>query len=434
MKWRFAFLSLILLLVLITGCLPSPTVTVTVPTHITTPTVITPTTRTTIVTPTTTLPTTTTVITPTTSIPPVTTIPVSGQRNYDTKHTITLTNDGSGTVTTLNIRVALVTALTPGQNEKTLSITPNNYTLSTDDMGNNIATFSFTNIGVGGQVTIEIDDSLTVSAVSYDLTAGTAGAETSFLSPEPYMESDNTQIQSLAAQITQDKTSPADKARAIYDWIGDHIKYAGYIPDIKGAVYALENTSGDCTEFACLMVALCRAAGIPARFLEGVTYTSVTNDPKHDWTEIYLPGPGWVPVDATWGRTKTARDKYFGRMTPDHILVMTGNPGLLAKYANTFNCMEYQWWGSHLSFTDTWKVINRSKPDSLLCTEAEFQQLVAVYASWGYEFSQSYDNYSQQAYDNKWTSFWIGDQNNESHRLNFDKSGNQWKPKTIPAY
>lgn len=77
------------------------------------------------------------------------------------------------------------------------------------------------------------------------------------------------------------------------------------------------------------MIALCRVAGIPARFVEGVIYKPGTTqqiDPRHDWLEVYLPGIGWVPVDPTWGRFKDKRDQYFAGADSQQIIVTTGHP------------------------------------------------------------------------------------------------------------
>lgn len=64
----------------------------------------------------------------------------------------------------------------------------------------------------------------------------------------------------------------------------------------------MENKAGDCSEYSYLFVALCRAAGIPARIQAGFAFhltNSVTED-GHMWVEYYLMNYGWVPTDPTW--------------------------------------------------------------------------------------------------------------------------------------
>jgi transglutaminase-like putative cysteine protease len=90
----------------------------------------------------------------------------------------------------------------------------------------------------------------------------------------------------------------------------------------------------DCTEYASLMIALCRASGIPARYVEGLAVlgekTKESARTEHAWLEVYLPGSGWVPMDPTMGRFPLNRDAYFARILPNHIIVTRGrNPSTL---------------------------------------------------------------------------------------------------------
>jgi transglutaminase-like putative cysteine protease len=52
-----------------------------------------------------------------------------------------------------------------------------------------------------------------------------------------------------------------------------------------------------------LFTALSRAAGVPSRTVWGIIKTPWTpSQPKgnfasHNWSEVYFPGSGWIPVD-----------------------------------------------------------------------------------------------------------------------------------------
>jgi hypothetical protein len=95
-----------------------------------------------------------------------------------------------------------------------------------------------------------------------------------------------------------------------------------------GALQVLNNpNSAVCLEFTDLFIALSRAAGIPAREIDGYAYTtntnqrplSLTEDVLHAWPEYYdFDKKTWIMVDPTWGNT-TAGIDYFDALDFDHI-------------------------------------------------------------------------------------------------------------------
>ena len=77
-----------------------------------------------------------------------------------------------------------------------------------------------------------------------------------FLNPEKYIESDNPELLTLAATL---KTpDPPATSERIFQWVATHITYSGFSGKSRGALFALKNKSGDCTEFMYLFAALCR--------------------------------------------------------------------------------------------------------------------------------------------------------------------------------
>lgn len=110
-------------------------------------------------------------------------------------------------------------------------------------------------------------------------------------------------VKALADRITKGKRTVLEKARAIYDWTCENTcrdpktKGCG-----KGDVCALlKNPRGKCTDISSLFVALCRAAGVPAREVFGIRLGKKDGDDitgwQHCWSQFYLPGYGWVPAD-----------------------------------------------------------------------------------------------------------------------------------------
>ena len=75
------------------------------------------------------------------------------------------------------------------------------------------------------------------------------------------------QVQKLADEITQGKTTPKDMARALYEWVAVNISYAGNCVGIGTVVprdldFVLGNRMGDCKDHATLLQALLAAKGI----------------------------------------------------------------------------------------------------------------------------------------------------------------------------
>jgi transglutaminase-like putative cysteine protease len=79
--------------------------------------------------------------------------------------------------------------------------------------------------------------------------------------------------------------------------------------------HVAKTLSGDCTEYAMLAAAMCKAQGIPARTALGLIYVCDGEHTAtlafHMWTEVYVRGQ-WLGLDATLGR---------GSVGPDHIKI-----------------------------------------------------------------------------------------------------------------
>ncbi len=92
---------------------------------------------------------------------------------------------------------------------------------------------------------------------------------------------------------------------------------------------------GACRDTAVLLAENLRDAGLAARVVSG--YLRETDEEirraegsLHAWTEVFLPGAGWVALDPTLGRPPSERETYFAHYTPDHIIVTMGrNPSTL---------------------------------------------------------------------------------------------------------
>jgi len=67
---------------------------------------------------------------------------------------------------------------------------------------------------------------------------------------------------------------------------------------------ALEKRGGVCQDFAHVMLSMCRALGIPTRYVSGYLYNGPREllrgaQASHAWCEVYVPRAGWRGLDPT---------------------------------------------------------------------------------------------------------------------------------------
>jgi transglutaminase-like putative cysteine protease len=258
---------------------------------------------------------------------------IAGQREYEVRQNLMLVNEGPGEPEKQNIWVALIRDFPPYQEVLSMDVSPSNYQLISDEYGNQYAEFELSNHPAGTTKSIKIDYRITVNELTYDLSACKGEVPDDFTQPELHIESANPQIVALASELSRGKKTICEQARAIYDYVGKELVYT-YNGKNWGAQATLGKMGADCTEYASLLVALSRSQGIPARYFEGLLFLNQETKEKarleHAWTDIYMPGAGWVTVDPTLGRALGDRDTYFAHHTPEHIIVTLGpNPSTL---------------------------------------------------------------------------------------------------------
>ena len=83
--------------------------------------------------------------------------------------------------------------------------------------------------------------------------------------------------------------------------IVQRVKYQPGITEVTStAAEALALGSGVCQYHAHLMLACCRARGIPARYVSGyIEPGDVPHGASHAWVDVWLEGAGWISVDVT---------------------------------------------------------------------------------------------------------------------------------------
>ena len=138
-----------------------------------------------------------------------------------------------------------------------------------------------------------------------------------YLSPAEFIDSDHERIRAKAGDIVRSVPDPVERARVLYRAVRDEVRYDPYIdytdPETYRASSVLAKGHGYCVGKASVYVALCRAAGIPARLgLADVKNHLAT--PRlleavgtdlfayHGYVEV-MPGHEWVKATPTFNVT-----------------------------------------------------------------------------------------------------------------------------------
>ena len=103
----------------------------------------------------------------------------------------------------------------------------------------------------------------------------------------------------------------APRVQAVVDWIHENVEYGVTSLPTTGTVEVFERRGGMCRDFAHLGVALCRALGIPARYVFGYMPDIGIPGPYppmdfHAWFEVWL-GTSWWTFDARFNTPRIGR-------------------------------------------------------------------------------------------------------------------------------
>ncbi|MGD9117558.1 MAG: transglutaminase-like domain-containing protein [Dehalococcoidia bacterium] len=129
-----------------------------------------------------------------------------------------------------------------------------------------------------------------------------------FLKPTNVIDSDHPTVREKSGELIEGKEDVIEKAKSLFYFVRDEIKYNIYVsksrPEYFKASRTLSRKEGYCVQKAVLLVALGRAAGIPA----GLGFARLRNNllpqktvdwlggniiPFHGYAEFYLNGD-WV--------------------------------------------------------------------------------------------------------------------------------------------
>ena len=120
--------------------------------------------------------------------------------------------------------------------------------------------------------------------------------------PSPLAEPDAV-MRAAAVQLRAEQGDNAALAARINGWTHAQLRYRTGATDFSTTgAEALARGEGVCQDYTHIMLAVCRAAGLPARYVSGHL---LGEGAMHAWVEVLLPGDDgaiWQPFDPTNNR------------------------------------------------------------------------------------------------------------------------------------
>ncbi len=144
-----------------------------------------------------------------------------------------------------------------------------------------------------------------------------------YCKPTGLWSSNTTIFREKAQEIAGNETKVLTIIKKFVRWIANNISYRpSEIPKYPNET--ISSRKGDCDDQANLLIAFCRAIGIPAYLQVGCIYISQYNVNRtywsghllirqtkigwHGWAMVYIPPWGWLPVDLTYVKGDLRKD------------------------------------------------------------------------------------------------------------------------------
>lgn len=262
-------------------------------------------------------------------------------------------NYGPGTVKTLDIYLPIPHSRDNQVLVGKVEFDPEPDRIIEDSWGQKIAHFLYADLGAGAVVKPSWRVKAKIYAVEYFIYPDRVGSLEDIPSEirEKYTQDGDKYrlhdpyIQKLAQKVAGKEKNPYWIARRVFDFLGKHLSYnlkplGGWNP----APTVLKRGTASCSEYSYSMIALCRALGVPIRYVGAVSRRgddASIDEVYHRWTEVYLPPYGWIPFDANKGDTDRPGRGVLGIGNVDARYIITTENG---------GGDEYLWFGYNYGF------------------------------------------------------------------------------------
>lgn len=245
-------------------------------------------------------------------------------------------NFGPNRMNELNVWIAIPENMNNQELLGPVDFDPKPTAVIADQWGQQIAQFRFTDLAAGEFVELTMSARATLYANRYFVRPDQVGSlddipediTSVYLVNEDKFSVDSEVIRDAVKSAVGDETNPYWIARSIFNYVIDHLEY-----ELAGgwniAPTVLERGNGSCSEYSFVYIAMCRAAGLPARYVGSLVIRgddASFDEVFHRWVEVYLPGFGWFPVDPSGGDSQWphAQARAFGFLNNRFLITTAG--------------------------------------------------------------------------------------------------------------
>jgi transglutaminase-like putative cysteine protease len=147
--------------------------------------------------------------------------------------------------------------------------------------------------------------------------------------PTRFLQCDDKRVVELARKAVGDTKDAVEAVRRIESFVARYVDNKSMSVGYASAAEVVESRQGDCSEFAVLTAALCRAVGIPAQVVVGIAYVKefagMQGFGGHAWDQAYVGGDErgqggkWISLDAAF------KSAGWGGYDAGHIALAVGN-------------------------------------------------------------------------------------------------------------
>ncbi len=249
-----------------------------------------------------------------------------------------LYNYGPGQVRDLTVNLAIPESLPNQELLSKIEFSTSPTKTAADKWGQPCAVFNVGTVSAGSRQLLSYSVNAKVSAIRYLIDPRQTGTLDDI--PQEIREAytvdgsryriNTPYIRETAERIVGDEKNTYWIARKIFNYLIEHVDYemvGGWdVPEV-----ILKRGTGSCSEYTFAYIALCRAAGLPARYQGSIVVRgddASIDEAFHRWAQVYLPNYGWIPVDASRGDAGSPADQAhsFGELS-NRFLITTHSGG-----------------------------------------------------------------------------------------------------------